>query len=88
MPKETYISELVEYLKKNLKKGYTQESLKWALISQGHSKASIEKAIKVANEEFAKEAPILETKPVIKYEIIGPNIPVEEKPFWKRLFGL
>ncbi|MCX8159291.1 MAG: hypothetical protein N3D20_03355 [Candidatus Pacearchaeota archaeon] len=68
--KENYTQELKEYIKKNLRKGYTKESLRWALINQGHSRVEIDKAIKKVEEELAKEAPILQTKPEIKYELI------------------
>lgn len=85
-----YIEELAEYVKKNLKKGYPQESLKWALVNQGHSKREVEKALKRVEEQLASEAPILETKPLINYEVIEPKDAVveEKKSFWKRFFGL
>jgi hypothetical protein len=83
-----YKRKLVNYFKKNLKKGYTQDSLKWALINQGYSRVIVEDAIKEANKELAKKAPILKDKPVIKYEIIDENDqPVEiKKPWWKKFF--
>ena len=71
--RKTYQQELIEYIKKNIKKGYTKESLKWALVSQGYSKLEVEKSIKRADEELASQAPILKTKPQIKYEIIEPK---------------
>jgi hypothetical protein len=82
--------KLVDYLKKNLKKGYTIESLKWALINQGYSRTALERAIEDLNKELAREAPILKEKPVIKYEIIDEkNQPIKiKKSFWKRIFGL
>ena len=83
---KNYIQQLADYLKKNLKKGYTKESLKWALVNQGHSKLEVEKAISLVDAELASEAPVLKTKPVISYEIIEPKIE-EKKSFWKRLFG-
>ena len=84
-----YIAELADYIKKNLKKGYTKESLRWALVNQGHSKREVEKALKRVDEELAAEAPVLETKPVINYEVVEPKDGVvEKKGFWKRLFGL
>ena len=89
--KGDYIGELAAYVKKNLKKGYTIESLKFALINQGHSRLEVEKALKRVQEEQSKEAPILETKPSIVYEVIDTdNIQVEpdKRPFWKRIFGL
>jgi hypothetical protein len=84
-----YVDEVVEYIKKNLKKGYTKESLKWALVNQGHSKVEVEKALKRVDDELAKEAPMLYTKPEIQYEIIEPkDAIVEKKSWWKKLLGL
>jgi len=85
--KGDYILELTDYIKKNLKKGYTKESLKWALVQQGHSKIEVEKAIKKVDESLANEAPVLETKPIIKYEI-QPVVEEKKKPFWKRMIGM
>ncbi|MEK6825625.1 MAG: hypothetical protein AABY00_02455 [Nanoarchaeota archaeon] len=89
MPKkEYYISTLVEYIKKNLKKGYTKESLKWALIKQGHSRFQVEKAITQVDAELSLQAPILKTRPEITLEIIEPKgAIVKKKSFWKKLFG-
>ena len=87
--RKNYMQELIEYIKNNLKKGYTKESLKWALIGQGHSKLEVEKALKQVDADLANEAPILKTRPRIKYEIIEPklsNKAIEKKSFWKRLF--
>ena len=84
-----YVQKVVEYLRKNLKKGYTVESLKWALVRQGYSKTSVERAIIELNKEMAKNAPVLKEKPIIKYEIIDEhNNPVQiKRPWWKRIFG-
>ncbi|HNZ52247.1 MAG TPA: hypothetical protein PLT60_02325 [Candidatus Pacearchaeota archaeon] len=83
---------LTEYFKKNFKKGYTEESLKWALVNQGYSRTIIDKALEAANKELAEEAPVIKEKPVIKYEVLDENDkPVEieiKKPWWKRVFGL
>ena len=88
--KEDYVAQLSMYIKKNLKKGYTLESLKYALINQGHSRLEVDKAIKKAQEEQSREAPVLETKPTIVYEALdADNVKVEPKgSFWKRLFGI
>lgn len=93
--RKTYRQELTEYIKKNIKKGYTKESLKWALISQGYSKLEVEKSIKRADEELASQAPLLKTKPQIKYEIIEPKefaFKIEKNPslfkfLWRKIFG-
>ncbi len=63
-----YIENLVKYIEKNVSKGYTTESLKWALESQGYSRSEVAKAIKLANERLAKKAPKLKEKPKIKVE--------------------
>ena len=84
-----YIQQLADYIKKNLSKGYTLDSLKFALQNQGYSRSSIDRAIELANEQLAKLAPKMIEKPVIKIE----RIPVEqeqEKPkksWWRKLFG-
>ena len=84
------IRQVVDYFKKNLSKGYTTDSLRWALINQGYSRTFVERAIIQANKELAEKAPILKEKPIIKYEIIDEeNKPVTiKKPFWKRILGL
>lgn len=78
-----YIQQLADYIKKNLSKGYTSEALKWALISQGYSRAEIDRAIKLANEQLAASAPKMVEKPVIKVEV-EPPVP-EKQGFWSRV---
>jgi len=86
--REDYVEKLTRYVKANLKKGYTLESLKWALVNQGHSRLEVAKAIERVEQELSQEAPVLNTKPEIKYEVLEPeNATAEKKPFWKRLFG-
>ncbi len=82
--------KLISYFKKNLKKGYTEDSLKFALISQGYSRAIVEDALKNAHKQLAKKAPVLKEKPKIKHYIIDEyNKPIKiKKPWWKKLFGL
>lgn len=77
------MDQLSEYIKKNVSKGYTIESLKWALVNQGHSKVEVDKAISLANQSLAREAPILKEKPVIKVETIPPQ--PEETGFFKKV---
>ena len=80
---------MADYIKNNLSKGYTLESLKWALINQGYSRSLITKAIEIVNKEMAEKAPKLVEKPAIKYESHDEedNL-VSKKPWWKRLLGL
>lgn len=85
---EGYMGKLIRYIKKNLSKGYTLESLKWALIEQGYSRSEVDRAIKLVHEELAKNAPKLKDKPKITVtrESIYPAIPIEEKKgFWIKI---
>ena len=85
MKSEEYRSKLAEYFKKNLRKGYPEESLKWALVNQGYSRNMIDSALERTHKELAEEAPILKEKPTIKYEVLDENNkPVDiKKPWWK-----
>ncbi|HLC86950.1 MAG TPA: hypothetical protein VJH65_01585 [Candidatus Nanoarchaeia archaeon] len=81
---------IISYLIKNLSKGYTEESLRFALISQGYSRTVIDRAILQVHKELAEKAPLLREKPTIVHEIINENdkaITIK-KPWWKRLFGI
>lgn len=87
MPKDlNYLSQLVDYIKKNLKKGYTKESLRWALIGQEHSKMEVERALNRAEEELAKEAPLLKTKPKITYELVDSALNAQSSDIKKKSF--
>jgi hypothetical protein len=90
MKRLDYRRKIVDYFKRNLTKGYPSDSLKWALINQGYSRAIVDLALEQANKELAEKAPILKDKPVIKYEIIDEyDQPVViKKSWWKRLWGL
>ena len=87
---KNYIQQLADYIKKNLSKGYTLDSLRFSLMNQGYSRISVEKAVELANKQLAATAPVMKEKPQITYKII-PEIekPKEsvKKPFWKRIFG-
>ena len=89
MKESEYKRKIIDYVKKNLKKGYPLESLKWALVKQGYSRTLVDESIRDANAELSREAPVLrEPKPVITHEIIADNPPAEKKrSWWKRLFG-
>ena len=86
---DDYKTRLVNYFKKNLGKGYTPDSLRFALLNQGYSKIIVEQALEQANLDLAQKAPIIKEKPKIKYEIIDEyDKPIKIKvPWWKRLFG-
>jgi SOS response regulatory protein OraA/RecX len=63
--------QLAEHIKKNLKKGYTTDSLKYSLMSQGYSRTTVEKAIETVNKQLALEAPKMQEKPEIKVTMIN-----------------
>jgi hypothetical protein len=88
MIEDEYKKKIMNYFKKNLAKGYTTESLKWALVNQGYSRIIVENAIEEANKELAEKAPILKEKPLIKHEIIDEfDRPIQiKKSWWKRIF--
>ncbi|MEN7982029.1 MAG: hypothetical protein ABFQ65_01115 [Nanoarchaeota archaeon] len=87
---ENYKTKLVEYIKKNISKGYSSESLKWALINQGYSRAIIENSIIEASKELSKKVPVFKEKPHIKYEIIDENDKpiIIRKSFFRRIFRM
>jgi len=80
---QDHVQQLADYIKRNISKGYTIDSLKFSLTSQGYSRISIEKAIQVANEQLAAQAPVLKEKPQITYRTIPE---VEETSFFKKIF--
>ena len=84
-------SQLVEHIKKNLAKGYNQDTLRFSLISQGYSKITVENALEKANKELSNKIPEVKEKPKITYKIIGKdNKPIKvltpRKGFWQRIF--
>jgi hypothetical protein len=83
-----YKRNLIDYFKKNLKKSYDSETLKWALVDQGYSRVIVESALEEARKELAEQAPTLKEKPVIKHEIIDEhnNPIVIERSWWQRIF--
>jgi hypothetical protein len=83
---ETVVASLVSYLERNLKKGYKIEDLRWALITQKHSRIEIEKAIKIveARTPSAKqEMPKMERVETREAPVVIP----EKRGFWSRIFG-
>ena len=87
---ETYISSTVNYIKKNLEKGYNKDSLKWALISQGTSRSEVDKAFIQAEKEIANETAMRVQK--LNSASLPPKIEpiIDDKPkkgFFAKLFG-
>jgi SOS response regulatory protein OraA/RecX len=83
-----YKEQLSDYLKKNLAKGYTIESLKFALTNQGYSRVSIEQALEQVHKDLAEKAPPVAEKPVIKYSLYdeyNKQVHIEQNSFWAKL---
>lgn len=83
---ESYLLKLADYAKRNIKKGYKKDAVRFALISQGNSRIEVDKAIVMAEKDLFQE----EMKSMPKNSESQPQImpTVEpEKSLWKRLFG-
>ena len=86
MKEDTSVAHLVDYLERNLKKGYKIEDLRWALISQKHSRIEIDKAIKIIQVRTPVKKP--EPMQIENVEIVHESVAApEKKGFWARLFG-
>jgi len=85
----TYKRRIIDYFKKNAKKGYPMQTLKFALINQGYLRPMVEEAMEQAMKEMAREAPVLKETPKIEHEVVVDDTPVPvKKSWWRRLFGL
>ena len=90
MRDENYKKRLLEYFKKNLAKGYSADTLKWALIKQGNSRSAVEIAADEAKRDLDAEAAKV-AEPKVEYLHVEDIKQLEQeqpkKSFWKRLFG-
>ena len=85
----TYKRKIIDYIKKNSKKGYPLQTLKFALINQGYLRTMVDEAIEQAVKEMAREAPVLKDKPQIEHEVVVDETPAPvKKSWWRRLLGL
>ena len=89
---ESTRKQLIEYFKKNISKGYSSETLKWALVKQGYSRVEIDRANEEAHKELSEKAPVLKEKPLIRHEIMDEqDKPIQiyektKKSWWRRIF--
>jgi hypothetical protein len=90
------LRSILDYLERNLKKGYKLDDLRYVLLGQGYSRVEVDEGIKII-EEKGKKSP--EPMPK-KIQIIQPKSPQDiategiraiesegKKGFWGRLFG-
>jgi len=89
---ESTRKQLIEYFKKNISKGYSSDTLKWALIKQGYTRVEIDRANEEAHKELSEKAPVLKEKPIITHEILDEQdktIKIYEKTkksWWRSIF--
>lgn len=79
--------QIIDYLDKNIKKGYKIEELRWALISQKHSRSEIEKAIKIVEARTPSAKQEEQKQEEIKVATEEFVMPEKKKGFFGRLFG-
>lgn len=82
-----YAKSLVDYAKKNLDKGYTLDSLRWALISQGHSRIEVDKALAAAQADKAKQVQTSAKSSMQPQPQMEVQPEPEKQSFWKKLFS-
>lgn len=85
MVENTYRARLVEYAKRNLRKGYPVDTLRIALINQGYMRTMVDESLKEAIKQMALDAPVIKEKPQIEHEVITEEPVVEKKSFWKKI---
>ena len=80
--------KLIDYFKRNIKKGYTPDSLKYALMNQGYIRIEIDSCLEEAQKEMAETAPVLKEKPKIVYEVLDheDNPIYLKKSWWEKLW--
>jgi uncharacterized protein Smg (DUF494 family) len=81
---------LLDYFHKNLGKGYTVESLKFTLLSQGYLRSDIDRVVEIIQEKSRKAKQDVEMKELEKKQAVQ-SFHEEEKQkpkgFFGRLFG-
>ncbi len=83
---ELYKDRIERYLRTNLEKGYSEDSLKWALIKQGNSRTEVTRALAKVKKELS-DRKREKDKPEIKYELYDQNnnpVDVGKMSLWRR----
>lgn len=81
-----YIKGLIRYCDRNLSRGYSIDQIRLTLLQQGYSRSAVDRAIKIAEANKPKPAPV-EAKPEPKLELLHEE-PVKKRTFFQKLFGL
>jgi len=78
---ENNTRRLAKYIRQNLSKGYSMDSLRWALVRQGYSRPIVERAIELVEKELTIKQASVNEKPIIEHQILDENDnPIEVKP--------
>ncbi len=87
MSNEGAKTKIINYFKKNLSKGYSPVSLKWALIQQGYSRILVESALEKAKKEVLESKNNEEHKerPRIRYQLYGADNKPIKKPLFRKI---
>ena len=89
--------QLAEHIYKNLKKGYTEDSLRFSLINQGYTRITVDSSIDLANKKLAEDVPLMKERPEIVYKVVTEatelieenknRVNTNKKGFFSKLFG-
>jgi len=78
---------LIEYIEKNMKKGYKLEDLKWALINQGNSRTAVQKAVDYLEKNKKTDVPKPVKVEAPKEEVNYEAIEMSEPSLWQKFKG-
>ena len=82
-----YMQDLVSYIENNLKRGYREDQLRFLLMNQGYSRAAIEKAFRVMEQNRPAVVEQPAPKEVPRVEFIESALPSKRPGFFSRLFS-
>lgn len=81
------LNQVLEYLEKNLKKGYKLEDLKYVLLNQGYMRIEVEEAVRIVGEKIKKLESEKKKKIEEEVSVIEEVVELPKKGFFARLFG-
>jgi len=81
-----YMKRVLQYISKNMSRGYTEDQLRILLIQQGYSRAAVERGLRMYNESKPKAV----VKPKVESQVVtvkADPVPEKKPGFFARLFG-
>jgi hypothetical protein len=82
-----YIKGLIRYAERNLSRGYTVDQIKLTLIQQGYSRAAVDRAVRLAEQNRPKVVEVKKEEPKI-VPIHEEPVPEKKRTWFHKLFGL